>query len=254
MTAVELRNGEVTRDVRLDRQREIDLRSLNYSIASVLGAKESLPRSYTWRVDERLDQGQEGACVGFGWSCELAARPSEVEDVTDAFARESIYWQAQRTDEYEGGAYPGADPFSEGSSVLAGAKVCQSLGFFSEYRWALTLEDLVLAVGYKGPAVIGIDWYEGMYDPDADGFIHPAGQIVGGHCICIIGVHVELNEGGKIDPLRSWFLLQNSWGASWGMDGRCRLTVVEMMKLWPGGDFCIPLHRARVRHGSGLQR
>jgi hypothetical protein len=62
-----------------------------------------------------LDQGKEGACVGFAWSHELAAYPVRVE-VDDEFARSKIYAEAQKIDEWPGEAY-------HGTSVLAGAKV-----------------------------------------------------------------------------------------------------------------------------------
>jgi hypothetical protein len=145
----------------------------------------------------------------------------------------------------------GNSPFYEGTSVLAGAQVVKAAGYIHEYRWALTIEDLVTAVGYHGPAVIGVDWYEGMFATDADGFIHPTGRLMGGHCVCIVGVKAVRGADGKLDPLRSYFLIHNSWGAAWGIEdhdvgGRCKLTVAEMLVLWPGGDFVIPIGRVKA--------
>lgn len=243
---VVLKNGEVTRDRRLDRIHQIDLRSLNYSVADALTAPyHQTPRSRTWTLRDSLDQGQEGSCVGHGWAHELAATPIPVPNMTHEYAVEKIYWEAQKIDDWEGGSYPDADPRYEGTSVLAGAKICQSLGFIDEYRWALSLDDLVLALGHLGPAVIGVEWFEGMFDTDEKGFIHPTGRRSGGHCLCIIGVAMYRNRDRSIDYTRSYFILQNSWGPSWGKNGRCYLTLAEMMVLWPSGDFCIPVTRTK---------
>src|SRR5687767_9948368 len=94
-----LKNGACTSDPRLDRVRHVDLRSLNYlADISFLGAEPyAKPRSYTWRYGAQLDQGQEGACVGFGWSHELAARPGIVQGLSNDFARR-LYWKIQEQD------------------------------------------------------------------------------------------------------------------------------------------------------------
>jgi hypothetical protein len=65
------------RDRTLDRLVEFDERSRNFSAAVGL---ETYPfRSYTWACDPVLDQGREGACVGFAWAHELSARPKVIE-------------------------------------------------------------------------------------------------------------------------------------------------------------------------------
>ena len=91
---ITLKDGSKTEDVRLDRIKFFDDRSRGFPIRALVGPKEL--RSYTWRCDIFLDQGNEGACVGFGVSYELAARPSEVPDMDNQFAREKIYWEAQK--------------------------------------------------------------------------------------------------------------------------------------------------------------
>ena len=124
-----LKDGTTTQDPRLDRLVEFDEKSRSFPIRELLRADE--PRSYTWSLPVYLDQGYEGACVGFSWSHELAARPVEVQGVTNETARQ-VYFEAQRIDEWEGGAYDGAIPFYEGTSVLAGAKALQAQGKIKE--------------------------------------------------------------------------------------------------------------------------
>lgn len=215
-----LKDGTKTQDRRLDRLESFDEESRQFPISSTLDKKKK-ERSHTWRCNSWLDQKNEGACCGFGICHELAARPSEVQGLTNDYARTKIYWEAQKIDPWDGGAYPGANPRYEGTSVLAGIKVAQKLGWFDEYRWAFTFKDLILGVGYNGPAVLGIKWYNDMYRPDRNGFITPTGGVAGGHCII----------ANSVDVKKRIFTLHNSWGKNWGINGECHITFDDMEKL-----------------------
>lgn len=243
-----LRDGSAVDDIRLDRLYEEDWNSLNFPVTRRLRSAEilKLPRSYTWSCGLWLDQGSEGACVGFGCCHELAARPVTVSGLTNDYARTKVYWEAQKIDPWSGGAYPGATPFYEGTSVLAGIKILHKLGFYSEYHWALDLQQLVIGLGYTGPAVLGLDWYEGMYDTDENGFIKVEGMNVGGHCILAIGVKCVWPDGVaknfvNLDLDRSYITLHNSWGKSWGVEGRAKITLRDMgVLLAANGEACFP--------------
>lgn len=228
-----LKDGSTTKDKRLDRIIRYDERSKQYPIRTLVAAQT--PRSYTWSLKTRLDQGQEGACVGFSWSQELAASPVVVSGITNESARQ-VYFSAQRLDDYPGGAYPDATPFYEGTDVLAGAKAVEALGKLTEYRWAFNLNDVILAVGHQGPGVFGTNWYSGSMDTDSKGFIHATGEIVGGHAICVRGVNVS----------KKYFTLANSWGTSWGKGGDCYISFDDFEKLLlDSGEFCIPVGRKK---------
>jgi hypothetical protein len=219
MKEIRLKDGTRTRDPRLDRLIEFDEASRQFPIRALVARKR--PRSMTWKLDIRLDQGKEGACVGFGITHELAAAPSPVPGLTAQYAREKIYWEAQKIDGQPGGAYPGAVPVYEGTSVLAGLKTAQKLGWMDSYRWAFGIDDLILGVGHNGPAVLGIPWYQGMMTPDSKGVIRPTGKLSGGHCILTRGV----------DVLHERFRLPNSWGRPWGIDGECFISFSDMDRL-----------------------
>lgn len=203
-----------------------DERSRNYPIRSLL--EKSTLRSNAWSCEPRLDQGREGACVGFGWSHELAANPVVVPGITNDFAR-NIYHQAQTLDEWAGEDY-------DGTSVLAGAKTVQSLGYVREYRWAFGLQDVLAALSYHGPVVLGLNWYEGMWDTDEKGFIHVTGSLVGGHCILARGLAVK----------SKYVTLRNSWGNDWGTDGDCRILFTDLERLLSeSGEACVPVRRSK---------
>lgn len=178
----------------------------------------------------QLNQGNEGACVGFGTTGVINAEP-EVHSFTDEFAFD-LYHLAQTMDEWPGENY-------EGTSIRAGAKAGQSKGFFSNYAFTNRVEDLAIYLLNHGASTIGVDWYTGMDRVDADGFIHPLGSIRGGHCVVIDGVVWHLP--GEVDRFR----IRNSWGGDWGLNGRCRISAADLQQLFDaGGTACMPVEVA----------
>lgn len=234
LVRTQLRNGEVTEDPRLDRIVHYDERSRNFPVTAVIPQTE--PRSYTWPLDITLDQGREGACVGFSIAHELRAKPKIVPGVDTALAMR-IYKRAQFLDPWPGEQY-------SGTSVLAGVKAARELGHISEFRWAFGVDDLALAVSRKGPAILGIPWYRSMYRPTMvqhplmkapAPFIQVGGEIVGGHAILCRGYNRRYRA----------FVLHNSWGLGWGNGGRAWITYDDMATLLrPGqGEAVIPILR-----------
>jgi hypothetical protein len=232
MHIISLKNNVRTKDPRLDRVQQFDERSRGYPIRATIDPSVE-PRSYTWRCNTWIDQGAEGSCVGHACAHEIAARP-KVLGADSALARH-IYHEAQKIDPWPGGSYPGASPRYEGTSILAGVKMLRSMGYIQEYRWAFGLEDLVLAVGYKGPAILGLNWYEGMFEPWSCGHLHVQGGLAGGHAILCKGVSVTHRT----------FTLHNSWGNGWGNGGDALISWDEMNRLLhEQGESVIPLRRS----------
>lgn len=209
----------------LGRRPEVDPRSAKYTVEQPLAdLGVDKPRSKVWGTTKWFDQGWEGSCVGFAWAHAIVAQPIHRLD-TDAVLARQIYLEAQKVDPWPGENYAG-------TSVLAGAKTVRTLGFISAYRWANTLDALVMALGYIGPAVLGINWYEKMWRTDAKGFIHPTGDVEGGHAIMCRSVNVKTKT----------FSLRNSWGRNWGRDGSCFVSYADMEQLLgDGGEACVPI-------------
>jgi hypothetical protein len=224
---IQLRGGATTSDPRLDRVPQFDPKSRLYR--AVEGIETRPLRSYSWNKNIWLDQNPYGGlCVGFSLAQEAAARPVVVRGVTDDFAVH-IYREAQKIDEWAGEDY-------EGTSVLAGAKVLHREGYLSEYRWAFGEDDLALVVGYKGPAVLGIPWYESMFFPDYDGFVKVEGEMAGGHAILCAAISLK----------RDAYRLDNTWGKQWGQNGSCWIRRADLDRLlheW--GEACVPVIRGR---------
>lgn len=206
-----------------------DVRNRNFIARAAL--EETLaPRGYTWNCPVLLDQGPDGACVGFGWAHELAARPSKVTGVTNETGFR-IYHRAQKLDEWEGENY-------EGTSVLAGAKVAVSTGFVNEYRWIYTVEDLAMVIGHHGPVVVGMPWRYDMMDINGAGYIRYSGPEVGGHCILFNGYGLTKRR----------FRVHQSWGP-WGINntGEAFISEYDMRLAFnEGAEGCVPMRRDLV--------
>lgn len=258
MTTIELRGGKQTNDPRLDwvyPGLEAHMPSLRYLARDIVDVTLP-PRSYTWRCDTYLDQGNEGACVGFGLTHELLCAPQKIKGLDATFAREQVYWNSQRRDWWDGGAYPGAVPFMEGTSVLHATQVVHEMGYYTEYRWSLDVRDIVYTIGYKGPVVAGTDWWTGMFNTNEAGFIRATGQVEGGHGYLIKGVKINYlgpYEYGRrrtwedVDWNLSYLLIHNSWNDQWGEGGCARISLTEYAKLIAGGEFMVatrvPTHK-----------
>lgn len=228
-----LKGGHETQDPRLDRVPQWDEANRQYPLRAVVPSTQLPARGRGWSVKHWLDQGQEGACVSFAWHHEALALPKRAVFGDDAEATTRArerYRVMQTVDEWPGEDY-------EGTSVLAGAKVMQQLGYFDEYRWAFSVEDIILALVHEGPVVLGVDWYEGMYDPDDRGFLNITGSKVGGHAILCSSVSMSARR----------FTLWNSWGQGWGMNGRAYVRFEDMQALLNmGGEACVPVGRRVV--------
>lgn len=203
---------------------QFDPRSRDYPIRELIAAVK--PRSYTWSCGIVLDQGNTSACTGFSVAHEAAARPVVVLGIANKSGLD-LYHRARELDEWPGEDY-------EGSSVLGAIKAGQERGWYKEYRWAFGEPDLALAIGYKGPAVIGVNWYEGMSETDNKGILQVSGKVLGGHAILCNGYNVKTGL----------YRLHNSWGP-WGINGEAFITTKDMARLLSeSGEACIPVVRA----------
>lgn len=221
----QLKGGHHTADKRLDRVPQFDDRSKRFRLAA---PPDAALHSRVWRLERSRmgDQGNEGACVEFGITHELAAAPVQVSRarLTAIRSGHAIYWPAQREDEWPGGSYPGAQPVYEGTSVLAGLKVTTGLGYYDGYRWGFTDDERVAGVVHEGPGVCGTWWPEGAAHPRPSGLITTDGSDLGGHCVAWIGVMF----GHKLKGERRMDIavIAQSWGLDHGDGGRvyCELS------------------------------
>lgn len=216
-----------------------DARSLDYPIRGAV--PDTVRRDKLWKVGPILDQGREGACVGFGWTAEALSTPTAVDlnrvkaDVPHdptKFALD-VYNTAKTLDDFPGESY-------DGTSVLAGAKAMTQFGLLKEYRWALNIDDVINAIIHRGPVVLGIEWHKGMYNAPG-GVLTLGGPVVGGHCITAVGYRVS---SARV-PGEETIILQNSWGPDWGVHGLAEIRVSDVKTLLANqGEACVPYRRS----------
>lgn len=226
-----------------------DPASRNYPIRTLVGPRGTVARVFTiWKVGPCLDQAAEGACVGHGYTNEATASPVRVDFTTldlgaewpkdpQAFAF-ALYDWCRRNDPWPGEDY-------DGTSVLTGAQGMKMLGLIPEYRWAFSMEDLIDALVAHGPAVLGLEWRDGMYDAPG-GELTGTGAVVGGHCILAVGYDPEhrFSDGTVTEAIA----LFNSWGREWGINGLAWIRVSELAGLLEnGGEMCVPVRRSYGR-------
>lgn len=214
----------------LGRMPAADERDRAFSVAPLLpAAAPARPYRYWWANGWWGNQGAKPHCVEFAWHHFIADGPITHEQDAPLWPVGSVYFEAQRIDEWPGENY-------DGTSVRAGAKVLQSKGLIQQYRWAFNLQDLIQTVWTISPVVIGTNWYESMFYPGEDGRLRLEGPVVGGHAYLLDGINVT----------KGLFRIKNSWGRAWGNDGFAYISFDDVNRLVfaEDGEASIALERA----------
>jgi hypothetical protein len=170
------------------------------------------------------DQDGEPKCVAFAWDHWLEDGPmTHVRAPAPIVDPHFLYAEAQKIDEWPGEGY-------DGTSVRAGAKVLQRLGYIHRYEWAFDVETVVRALLEVGPVVVGTNWYDSMFEPSADGLVSVRGRVVGGHAYKLDGAN------RRTAIVRA----KNSWGRGWGRRGFFALTFEDLDRLIrEDGEACL---------------
>ncbi|MFN2541011.1 MAG: C1 family peptidase [Chthoniobacterales bacterium] len=193
-----------------------------------------------------LDQGQEGACTGFGLATVVnyllrSFRQADYRDRTPVSSR-MLYEMARRYDEWPGEDY-------EGSSARGAMKGWHKHGVCASEVWpyrvpqprndALTAErstdarkrllgayfrvnhlDLVAmhsAICEAGALYATAQVHSGWDKVKSDGFIPQESKIEGGHAFAIVAYD------------RNGLWIQNSWGSDWGRSGFARISYDDWL-------------------------
>ena len=193
----------------------------NEVVVPPAGTEKSLGLPWWWQDH---DQGDEGACEGFGNSAMMSITNhyQRLQNTGRAITyRYDCFWlyrEAQLVDEWDD------TPPGEGTSGRASCQILKARGHrrvqngvsgaenlahgISAYRWATTVDEVRAAI-YSGLAVaIGINWYSNFDDPviyNKERWIGRSslGGIRGGHCVCLY----------RMSDRRQAFMLMNSWGS-----------------------------------------
>lgn len=229
----------------LGRIQHHDPRNLKYAHGVL---PKSAIQSVTWaRHTPILDQGQLGSCTGNALTGALgtdsAGRTATAQVTVKADSKGIFKAGTYTLDEdfavmaYElntrlDGIKGQYKPDDTGSSGPACGKTAQALGLATGYTHAFVYDALRSAL-QSGPALIGIDWYNSMFDPKPDG------QIVVDKTSGLAGGHELMVRQYDADTDRVW--VDNSWGLSWGVNGRGYFNGADLRTLLSdGGDVTVP--------------
>ena len=202
----------------------VDLRDRNFPM-SLVAPRAPLPSWSFWpgpkfRVDQDLIRnvnGGFGSCVGYCGENWLGATP--VRDGVSNQDGVNLYNSCKLID---------GIPNVEGTYDRALVKVLQARGRIANYLWASNANELWQWVLGTGPAMVGTNWYNSMFTPDAHHVLHvdKASGIAGGHEWLIIGL------------VGNWYLMRNTWGGGWGMNGEAWIRPADLYDLVfnQGGD------------------
>lgn len=193
-----------------------------------------------------LDQGQIGKCtceaaggiLGTApfWPTVASALQTTLSEESTADEWTSALYHDETELEDPTDAFPPNDP---GGSGLFVSKVLKARGLVAGYTHALGLQEALGALTLS-PGLLGIPWYNSMFDAATDGTIKvdPTSGLAGGHELLIREIDVTVDSAG--DP-SGWVWLDNSWGSSWGAAGRGKLSVSDFdYLLKESGDVTIP--------------
>ena len=188
-----------------------------------------LPDFRHWQAPPALDQGKTYSCVGHGVHQHLRCSP--IRNIKNIPAPIQIYNEAQLIDEWAG-----EDPAVEGTSLRAGVKVIQRLGYVESYHWCWDIETANRYLLTTGPLLLGLSWYAGMFKPDRHGFIYPTGRAMGGHCVLEVGVNLTKKTP---DGRKGSVTILNHWGLKWGRKGRAEMVMEDFASLLTDGGEAV---------------
>ena len=178
-----------------------------------------------------LNQGSEGACVGFGITNVLNANP-QPGVLGNLFARD-FYRRITQTDSFTGDWRSG----QSGTSIRDGAKQAIREGLFSSYAFTASVDVLLRWLAEKGPFYVGIPWYRSM-DTIVSGYarINKDSGIRGWHCVAVDGYDLSLN-----DPYMDHVIFPNSWGHT----REFKISIMGLRYLFsvPGVGAITPIER-----------
>lgn len=173
-------------------------------------------KSKKWECPVRLDQGSQGACVGFGGAHHIACNPWP-QMLTKAIAR-FLYDGAQDNDEWPGNNYEG----TSGNGLM---RFLKKAGLIGTYYRVRTFDELCQLLSNTGPVSGGFPWKEGCFEPDRRGFIRYEGEMKGGHYVCINEVNYE----------QEYFGIVQSWGRDHGINGEVKVSFADMRQMIEDG-------------------
>lgn len=177
------------------------------------------PTRHVWDFPGRkLNQGSTGTCVGHAGKGHLMSAPVQRSFHDDPPSAFDLYDLACTLDGFAQNDRDVDPGRTFGTTINALMKAMRQLGLISEWRWASSLDDLLDWLAFRGPVVFGVDWFDGFFVPDAEGFVTKRDTSTSsGHAFVVVGY--------DLTHPRPHLVCVNSWGNAWGADGTFRIEL-----------------------------
>jgi hypothetical protein len=213
----------------LGRNVRLDSRSLDYAVQP-----EAVPIASVrhFQYIGVLDQGQVGSCTGNASVSCAYHEPFYAPAAPDwPYAPDEQGAQAWYHDNTANDGYAGTwEPDDTGSDGLTSSKMAVRAGIATGYQAALDL-DSSLQVLMDRPGITGIPFYNSMFNVGTDGLVtvDMKSGLAGGHELVVDEVVTADAPGNGTGALLVGG--DNSWGVSWGAQGRWYLKAADWWAL-----------------------
>lgn len=229
-------------------------------VKSQATAAGGTPTAYDWRnvagidyITPIKDQGACGSCVAFGSAATIegtarvlygASLPIDLSEAqlfycvaaSQGSTCESGWWpdQAFRSFETPGITDEAHFPYTagdQGCGLQAGwPNVTTRL---ASWHTLSNIVDMKSWISTRGPLSACFSVYEDFYSYVSGVYSYHTGQLVGGHCISIVGY----------DDAHGCWICKNSWGSGWGETGFFRIGYGQCgidAEMWAADSIVIP--------------
>ena len=193
-----------------------------------------LPSSLSYQYDfgPIENQGNFGACVTFGTSGVdefFRTKRGYPANISESALYSLTKYHYEPTEIHTQGLYVGdalktlqvigyvdsnvmpyADNDAACTKVVSPSLIKNDHPLSNFARVTIDANDFMIALYQHGPIVIGTEWVNDWFNPDANGFLSATAdrsQTIGGHCVSIVGY----------SKAKAAFLIRNQWGTAWGI-------------------------------------
>jgi len=218
------------------------------------------PAAYDWRnvggrnyITSVKDQGGCGSCVAFGCTATVEATArvlfgaSLAIDVSEAQLFYCVaasqgstcatgWWPDEAFRAFEHPAITDERHFP----YRAGDQRCGLQGGWPDvvtklaaWRTLSAIADMKTWISTRGPLTACFSVYEDFYSYVSGIYTYHTGQLVGGHCISIVGY----------DDTKGCWICKNSWGSGWGESGFFRIGYGQCgleAEMWAADSVIVP--------------
>jgi C1A family cysteine protease len=210
-----------------------------------------------------MDQGNIGSCTAHGSLAAFEFCLFQPGVFTEALSRLQVYYDTRVL----GGGDPSQD---SGGEIRDAVKVLATIGAAPEGLWPYDVGQFAVkppqavyaaavqkealeyraveetVAGVKGalalglPVIIGFDVSSNFMDIGSDGIMpDPAGDVEGGHCVCVVGFTDRDYMDGPLGLIPAGhFIVRNSWGLGWGRAGHF-LMPYDTLAASSASDFWV---------------